>query len=73
MFGKKDKAQTQRKASVKRERRDKVGKDDLKQYMSERNTLEAHLLSEVYRSRGRAWKVGGWCHIAIASRCLPTC
>lgn len=59
MFGKKDKAQTQRKASVKRERRDKVGKDDLKQYMSERNTLEAHLLSEVYRSRGRAWKVAG--------------
>src|SRR5699024_5855940 len=43
----------------KRERQDKVGKHELKQYMDERNTLEAHLLSEVFKSRGRAWKAAG--------------
>ena len=70
MFGKKEKAEQSRKANTntKRERRDKVGKDELKRYMDERNTLEAHLLSEVYRSRGRAWKVaGGMTVIALFS------
>ena len=46
-------------STSKRERQDKVGKHELKQYMDERNTLEAHLLSEVFKSRGRAWKAAG--------------
>lgn len=67
MFGKKER----REAAKVRERRDKVEKNELKQYMQERNTLEAHLLSEVYKSRGRAWKAaGGMLLITIFSLAL---
>ncbi|WP_193061073.1 virB8 family protein [Halomonas sp. 3A7M] len=40
-----------------KEKQEKIKKDDWKQYLSERNTLEAEIIGEAYKSRSRAWSV----------------
>lgn len=56
MFGKKKEA-PKTKGSQPKSKSDKIQKDDWKQYINERNTLEAELINKAYKSESRAWSV----------------
>lgn len=49
--------QRARNASAVDEKQEKIKKDDWKQYLAERNTLEAEIIGQAYKSRSRAWSV----------------
>lgn len=44
-----------RKANPPEKKQEKIQKDDWKQYLSERDTLEAEMINQAYKSRNRAW------------------
>ncbi|WP_427047281.1 virB8 family protein [Halomonas casei] len=46
-----------RKSKAAPQNKEKIKQDDWKQYLAERNTLEAELIGEAYKSRSRAWWV----------------